>query len=498
MRPRAASSARASLAGAEASKPCQADGRQGRRRRRTRWRVRAGGGPRRGARAGRPAAAPRRPRSGRGRGCRGRAPPAARPGRRARTGAVRRPPSGARPGHRRPATIPNAAGAAPDRTSLTRGDRGGGRHPPPGRWNSHEAALWPPPNGCSPWQKALAVPRVPAVAAQAAVCHRPRMIDGFASPGRAARPDDIRRAAHAIAPHIRATPLLRLAGTDLGLAGDVVLKLELLQASGSFKPRGAFNTILSARERHLPPAGRDRRLGRQPWRGGRLCGAGAWECRRRSSCRRSPGRPSGRGSRAMARGWWSAARPTTRRGRPARRGRPRAGRCRCMPMTRPRCWRARARWRWNSPTDAPELTHVLVATGGGGLIGGMAAWYAGSGVQLVSVEPEGCPTPGDGAARGPAGAGAGRRAGGRQPGRAAGRRADVPGGPAACGGGGAGAGRRDPRGAAAAVGGGAGGRGAGRGDGAGGPALRRLGAAGRGRRWACWSAAAIASRAASA
>ena len=41
---------------------------------------------------------------------------------------------------------------------------------------------------------------------------------------------------------------------------------------------------------------------------------------------------------------------------------------------------------------APDLTHVLVATGGGGLIGGMAAWYAGSGVQLVSVEPEGCPT----------------------------------------------------------------------------------------------------------
>jgi threonine dehydratase len=42
--------------------------------------------------------------------------------------------------------------------------------------------------------------------------------------------------------------------------------------------------------------------------------------------------------------------------------------------------------------DAPGLTHVLVATGGGGLIGGMAAWYAGSGVQVVSVEPEGCPT----------------------------------------------------------------------------------------------------------
>ena len=40
---------------------------------------------------------------------------------------------------------------------------------------------------------------------------------------------------------------------------------------------------------------------------------------------------------------------------------------------------------------APDLTHVLVATGGGGLIGGIAAWYAGS-AAVISVEPEGCPT----------------------------------------------------------------------------------------------------------
>jgi threonine dehydratase len=40
--------------------------------------------------------------------------------------------------------------------------------------------------------------------------------------------------------------------------------------------------------------------------------------------------------------------------------------------------------------DAAELTHVLVATGGGGLIGGIAAWYAGS-AAVVSVEPEACP-----------------------------------------------------------------------------------------------------------
>jgi len=41
--------------------------------------------------------------------------------------------------------------------------------------------------------------------------------------------------------------------------------------------------------------------------------------------------------------------------------------------------------------DAPELTHVLVATGGGGLIGGIVVWYAGS-AQILCVEPERCPT----------------------------------------------------------------------------------------------------------
>jgi threonine dehydratase len=41
--------------------------------------------------------------------------------------------------------------------------------------------------------------------------------------------------------------------------------------------------------------------------------------------------------------------------------------------------------------DAPDLTHVLVAVGGGGLIGGIAAWYAGS-AEIICVEPEGCMT----------------------------------------------------------------------------------------------------------
>ena len=37
---------------------------------------------------------------------------------------------------------------------------------------------------------------------------------------------------------------------------------------------------------------------------------------------------------------------------------------------------------------APDA--VLIAVGGGGLIGGVASWFAGTGTRVVAVEPEGC------------------------------------------------------------------------------------------------------------
>ena len=41
--------------------------------------------------------------------------------------------------------------------------------------------------------------------------------------------------------------------------------------------------------------------------------------------------------------------------------------------------------------DAPEIDTLLVAVGGGGLIGGIAAWY-GRSIRIVAVEPEAAPT----------------------------------------------------------------------------------------------------------
>jgi len=56
----------------------------------------------------------------------------------------------------------------------------------------------------------------------------------------------IEATAQRIAPHVRRAPLLPVDGADFGLAGaQLVFKLEYLQHAGSFKPRGAFNHLLT-------------------------------------------------------------------------------------------------------------------------------------------------------------------------------------------------------------------------------------------------------------
>jgi threonine dehydratase len=62
-------------------------------------------------------------------------------------------------------------------------------------------------------------------------------------------PEDVRAAAERIAGRVRRTPVLELGEMS---GASVVAKLELLQHTGSFKPRGAFNKLLSS---DLPPAG---------------------------------------------------------------------------------------------------------------------------------------------------------------------------------------------------------------------------------------------------
>jgi threonine dehydratase len=61
---------------------------------------------------------------------------------------------------------------------------------------------------------------------------------------------EIEAARSHIEAHVRRTPVI--AGCDLGLERPLDLKFEQMQHTGSFKPRGAFNTLLSS---DVPEAG---------------------------------------------------------------------------------------------------------------------------------------------------------------------------------------------------------------------------------------------------
>ncbi len=198
----------------------------------------------------------------------------------------------------------------------------------------------------------------------------------------------IEAAAARIAPHIRRTPVIRLRGADLGLAVDPILKLELLQATGSFKPRGAFNRMLSA---PLPPAGVVTASG------GNHGAAVAYAAERLGAkaevfCPVTT--PAAKTSRIEGHGAVlhrvGQAYDEARQASEAHAAT--TGGMIVHAYDQPEVLAGQGTVGLELQQDAPEATHVLVAVGGGGLIGGIAAWYAGTATQVIAVEPESCPT----------------------------------------------------------------------------------------------------------
>jgi threonine dehydratase len=166
----------------------------------------------------------------------------------------------------------------------------------------------------------------------------------------------------------------------------VTLKLELLQHAGSFKPRGAFNRLLSAER----PAG-----GVIAASGGNHGAAVAYAARSLGLVAEifvPTGTPSAKvariasyGARVVQGGETYAEALMASRVRQAE-----TGAMEIHAYDHADVLAGQGTVGREFELDAPELTHVLVAAGGGGLIGGVAAWYAGS-AAVVSVEPEGCP-----------------------------------------------------------------------------------------------------------
>ena len=200
----------------------------------------------------------------------------------------------------------------------------------------------------------------------------------------------IARAAARIAPWIRHTGFLCLGAGELGVPTAVALKLELLQHTGSFKPRGAFNRILAARETGaLPQAGviaaSGGNHGAAVAYAARALGLAAEIFVPATTPPAKRARIEAYGARLIPGGASYAEALAASRHRQAETGAMEVHAYDHADVLAGQGTVAR-----EFEHDAPDLTHVLVATGGGGLIGGMAGWYAGS-VRLVSVEPAACP-----------------------------------------------------------------------------------------------------------
>ncbi len=191
-----------------------------------------------------------------------------------------------------------------------------------------------------------------------------------------------------IHPYIRRTPVVEVEGADFGVDGvRLFLKLELLQHSGSFKARGAFTNMLT---RDIPSAGVAAASGGNH---GAAVAFAAMKAKRparifvpevASPAKLERIRSYGadlvvtgqRYSDALAASEeWAAT----------------SGALLIHAYEQVETLLGQGTVGLEFESQNPELDTLLVAVGGGGLIGGIAAWY-GSRIKIVGVEPEAAPT----------------------------------------------------------------------------------------------------------
>ena len=195
---------------------------------------------------------------------------------------------------------------------------------------------------------------------------------------------DIVEAAARIAPHIRHTPCITLEVGDTAL--PVVCKLESLQVTGSFKPRGAVNSLLRTDATHvvacsggnhgLAVAWAAQHLGRQAT----VVVPASAAATKVAAMRRAgaeviqhgdvPGEAFLRAEEIVAERGWPLIHPYDQE--PTIEGQGTVG--------------------LELVDDAPTVTHWLVAVGGGGFPAGVALALEGSAAEVVPIEPEGCPS----------------------------------------------------------------------------------------------------------
>jgi threonine dehydratase len=191
-----------------------------------------------------------------------------------------------------------------------------------------------------------------------------------------------------IRPHVRRTPILEVSGSDFRLDSiSLIFKLEFLQHAGSFKSRGAFSNLLT---REIPKAGVVAASGGNhgvavAYAAGKL-GTPAKiflptvaSPEKIDRIRRSGADLVIAGDRyadalAASEAWVAQS-----------------GAMRIHAYDQRETLLGQGTVGLEFEQQSPNLDTLLVAVGGGGLIGGIAAWDAGK-IKLIGVEPEAAPT----------------------------------------------------------------------------------------------------------
>ncbi len=198
---------------------------------------------------------------------------------------------------------------------------------------------------------------------------------------------EIEAASVRIAGYVRTTPVMSLERGVWGLDANLVLKLEQLQHTASFKPRGAYNRILS----NAVPS-----MGVIAASGGNHGIAVAYVARRLGH-RAEIFVPEACSPVKVERLRTYGAHVTIVGATYAEAlvaSQERAGQTGALVVhayDQPEVVAGQGTLGSEFARQAPDLDTVLVAVGGGGLIAGVAAWFAGS-VRVLGVEPERAPS----------------------------------------------------------------------------------------------------------
>ncbi len=188
---------------------------------------------------------------------------------------------------------------------------------------------------------------------------------------------------------VRKTPLLDIQTP----AGPIQLKLECLQVGGSFKARGAFNRLLSARDAGLlTPAGVVAASGGNH---GIAVATAAAALNIPATIFLPETAPQAKvqalhklGAQVRQVGDRYA---TALAASQTFQAQTQALTSHAYDQVETLQGQGTIASEWQAQTQASPLDTVLIAVGGGGLIGGMAAWFSGK-TKVVAVEPQGCPT----------------------------------------------------------------------------------------------------------